>query len=133
MSDSVRDEPVGTCKSGRHPRTPKNTGTANTGRKFCRRCKYERAAERARTVLGPRRRERSKPGEAPLSAFEIERILSTLTCMGCGVAPTRRGVGEDGTPRWLNAPVTEHGHRCPVGARRQHVRRDRGTSEGVAA
>lgn len=121
-------EPGERCKSGSHLRTPENTGVANTGRRFCRTCKYERAKTR-----GVKRPSRAKATVPVLSVFEIERILSTLPCMCCGVVPTRRGVGKDGTPRWLDAPVTAHGLGCTVGARREIVQRNRGKGKEVAA
>lgn len=134
MTSSARGtvdvNPSDTCRSGNHFRTPKNTGTASTGRHFCKACKREREQERkARTPDTPK----VKPGDAILSRFEIERTLSSLGCMVCGAVPTRRGVGEDGAPRWLDAPVTDHAAGCTVGAQREIVQRNRRKSKGVAA
>lgn len=128
MEDVAR-EPVETCRSGDHPRTPENTGTASTGRKFCRRCKYEREHDRKRKFPKPTR---VKPGDVVLSKFEIERILSAMPCLVCAAVPSRRGVGEDGQPRWLDAPVTSHRDGCQVGAQREIVQRNR-KIKGVAA
>lgn len=123
-------EPGERCKSGAHLRTTANTGVANTGRRFCRTCKYERAAARGDVHT---KRPRAQAVESVLSVFEIERTLAQLPCMCCGALPTRRGVGKDGTPRWLDAPVTAHGAGCTVGARREIVQRNRGKGKGVAA
>lgn len=122
--------PSDTCRSGKHFRTPKNTGTASTGRHFCKACRLDR--ERDRKARNPKL-PKVKPSEVILSRFEIERILASLGCMVCGAVPTRRGVGEDGQPRWLAAPVTDHATGCTVGAQREIVQRNRRKSKGEAA
>lgn len=129
---AVPVDPETKCKSGKHFRTPENTGTASTGRHFCRRCKYE--AEKEREQKSPKARPAAaKAKDVILTPFEIEAALRTVPCMSCGAVPTRRGVGEDGQPRWLAAPKTAHRPGCSVGARREIVQRNRSKSKGEAA
>lgn len=124
-------DPSDTCRSGKHFRTPKNTGTASTGRHFCNACKLDR--ERDRKARNPKL-PKVKAKDVVLTPFEIERALASIPCMCCGAVPTRRGVGEDGGPRWLPTPVTDHAAGCTVGAQREIVQRNRSKSrKGVAA
>lgn len=123
-------DPTTRCRSGEHLRTPENTGTAKTGRRYCKPCAKAKDAERRARGPSPMK---SKPADVVLTPFEVEGLLALVPCMDCGAVPTRRGVGEDGKPRWLDAPVTSHGTGCAVGAQREIVQRNRSKSKGVAA